>query len=265
MVDREPIDESRAGSNPRATEPFPVELRFYEELNDFLPPAKRKRSYTVSCSGQRSVKDLIESQGVPHTELDLILVDGESVGFKYAVTEPCRIAIYPVFEALDITAVSRLGRPPLRRACFIGDVHVGKLVRWLRLLGFDCAYDRNWDDKELARRSADEHRILLTRDRGLLKRAIVAHGIYIRSDHPEDQVQQVLERLDLRGAARPFSRCLTCNGCLHPVRKTDVSERVPKMAFQLNDRYYECEDCLRVFWRGSHWQRLQNMVERALG
>ena len=241
-----------------------VELRFYEELNDFLPREHRKQTFSVSFNGRRSVKDLIEAQGVPHTEVDLVLVNGEPADFGTCVRQGDRVSVYPTFESLDIRSVSRLGRPPLRECRFLADVHLGKLVRRLRLLGLDCLHSPVWDDPELAETSARERRILLTRDRGLLKRAVVTHGIYLHSDQADEQVREVLQRLDLRASIRPFSRCTRCNGTLKPVDKQEVAERIPARTREYTDEYYLCLDCGKVYWRGTHWPRLQRLVQEAL-
>ena len=243
---------------------YRVELRFYEELNDFLPSRLRKRSFTVDSKEARSVKDLLESQGVPHTEIDLILVDGDSVGFDTIIDRPVRIAVYPRFERLDIASVSNLGRPPLRVIRFVADVHLGKLVRRLRLLGFDCRYNREWDDAMLARISADEERILLTRDAGLLKRSIVTHGMFIHSDAPRERVRNVVQKLDLYRLARPFARCVECNGQLVEIPKEHAQDRVPEQTYRYVDRYLECDTCGKVYWKGTHWKRLERLVADAL-
>ncbi|NOY81413.1 MAG: Mut7-C ubiquitin/RNAse domain-containing protein [Kiritimatiellaeota bacterium] len=243
---------------------FTVELRFYEELNDFLARDRRKRAYSFSFAERRSVKDLIESQGVPHTEVDLILANGESVGFEYIVRDGDRISVYPRFESFDIGRVSRLGRPPLRQCRFIADVHLGKLVRRLRLLGFDCLYNPRWGDAELAARSAVEKRILLTRDRGLLKRAVVSHGVFLHSDAAAEQLKEVLRRLDLTGRVRPLARCLKCNGDLKPVAEEVVRDRVPARTLRYIHRYLECDQCGKVYWKGTHWSRLRRIIREAL-
>lgn len=242
-----------------------VWLRFYEELNDFLPREKRKQQFAVPHEEPRSVKDLIESQGVPHTEVDLILANGESVGFDYRVNADDRIAVYPKFETLDIRSVTRLGRPPLRQIRFVADVHLGKLVRRLRLLGFDCLYDPSWDDDALARISSEEDRILLTRDRGLLKRAIVDHGMFVRSVKPARQMREVIQRLDLEDSINPVSRCLKCNGKLRRAPKPDVKSRVPERTYKYVDDYLECSNCGKVYWRGTHWHRLEQIIQTARG
>ena len=243
---------------------FRVELRFYEELNRFLPRPVRKRSFETTFSEPRSVKDLIESQGVPHTEVDLILVNGQPEDFGYRVRDGDRISVYPTFESIDISGVSGLRRPPLRQPRFLADVHLGKLARRLGLLGFDCELDGDADDAELARRSAREHRILLTRDRGLLKRAVVTHGMYLHSDVPDRQTVQVLRRLDLAEKAQPFSRCLRCNGDLRRVPAASVRDRVPRETQRVVETFYRCDSCGHVYWKGAHWRKLQHIVETAL-
>lgn len=240
-----------------------ITLRFYEELNNFLPRSRRKRSYRVACTEPRSVKDLIESQGVPHTEVDLILINGMSATFDDPVRDGDRVAVYPMFERLDITSASRLGRPPLRDIRFVADVHVGKLARRLRLLGFDCLYDPGLDDAQLALVSAREKRILLSRDVGLLKRAMVTHGIYLHSDDPAEQMTDVIRRLDLRAAIDPMSRCLRCNGRLEHVRKADVAASVPEKTLRHIDQYLRCTGCGKAYWKGTHWERLKSIIDQA--
>ncbi len=238
-------------------------LRFYEELNDFLPPDRRKKAYAVCFPARRSVKDLIESQGVPHTEVDLILVNGQSVGFECQIQDGDAVSVYPCFESLDIASVSRLGRAPLRDTRFVADVHLGKLVRYLRLLGFDCLYDKSLDDAALAKVSAGEHRILLTRDRGLLMRAMVTHGMFLHSCNPVCQVQEVMQRLDLAGQVKPLARCLVCNGLLAEAGRQQVRGLVPAYTLAHVEYFLQCADCGKVFWKGTHWPRLERIIAAA--
>lgn len=170
---------------------------------------------------------MIESLGVPHTEVDLILVDGEPVDFSYIVQNGDRISVYPVFEAVDITPLVRLRAHPLRVVRFVLDNHLGKLATYLRLLGFDALYRNDYNDEVLARLSVEERRILLTRDRGLLKRGGITHGYCVRGTDPEQQLLEVIRRFDLGSATRPFNRCLLCNSLLEPVSKEAVSHRLP--------------------------------------
>lgn len=241
---------------------FRVQMRFYEELNDFLAKDRRRRDFAVTFAAPRSVKDLIEAQGVPHTEVDLILANGEPVSFAYAVADGDRISVYPCFESFDVQSASRLGRPPLRQVRLVADVHLGRLVRWLRLLGLDCHYDPALDDAALAACSEREQRILLTRDRGLLKRRKVSHGICIRSDQAEEQVREVLDRLQAEGQLAPFSRCLACNGSLADVPAAAVAQALPPRVLATHREFKRCTLCGQVFWAGSHAARLERLVAR---
>jgi uncharacterized protein with PIN domain len=240
--------------------PTLCEFRFYEELNDYLRPEQRKRSIRREIAGTPSVKDAIEALGVPHTEIDLILVDGRSVRFDRRLRGGERIAVYPEFERFDITPIHRLRPKPLRTPRFVADVHLGTLARYLRLLGFDTLYGNDFEDDELARLTARERRILLTRDVGLLKRKAVVRGQWLRSRDPERQVEEIVEALQLKRAFRPFARCMTCNGSLAVVARADVAAVVPPGVYRRFRMFKRCEDCQRVYWRGTHFTRLQRLV-----
>ncbi|HLE29671.1 MAG TPA: Mut7-C RNAse domain-containing protein [Anaerolineales bacterium] len=239
-------------------------FRFYAELNDFLLAARRMVEFNHAFQGRVSIKDMIESLGVPHTEVDLILVNGLSVDFAYIVQADDRVSVYPVFEALDITPLVRLRPRPLREPKFILDTHLGRLANYLRLLGFDTLYRNNYDDEALARLSAGEKRTLLTKDRGLLKRRIVTHGYCVRSADPQQQIKEVLERFDLLGAIAPFSRCLRCNGRLEPVEKQAIVHRLPARTSVDYDEFYRCTACDQLYWPGSHYVALERFVSEIL-
>ena len=238
-----------------------AKFRFYAELNDFLPLERRAVPFTHAFLDRATVKDMIESFGIPHTEVDLILANGESVDFSYIVQDGDLISVYPVFEALDITEVLRVRPQPLRETRFVLDTHLGRLAGYLRMMGFDTLYRNDYGDEELARTSHDEHRILLTRDRGLLKRGMVTHGYLVRESAPRRQLAEVLRRFDLLGAARPFVRCLRCNNTLEPVAKERVAERLPPRAAELYREFLLCSGCGRVYWKGGHYRRMLQFVE----
>lgn len=240
----------------------PCEFRFYEELNDYLPPALRKRSFTRIVPGSPSVKDAIEAIGVPHTDIDLILVDGRSVPFAHRLRGGERVAVYPVFERFDITPLHRLRPKPLRHPRFVADVHLGTLARYLRLLGFDTVYRNDHADPELARVAARQRRILLTRDVGLLKRKIVTRGHWLRAHDPEAQLEEVSSALQLGRLIKPFTRCLACNTPLTPIERVDVRDDVPPRVYRRFRKFVRCRRCRRVYWRGTHFQRLQRLVGR---
>lgn len=236
-------------------------FRFYAELNDFLPAERRQVDWVRPFETSSSVKDMIEALGVPHTEVDLILVNGESVDFSYPVQDGDRISVFPVFESVDIEPLLRVRPLPLRVVRFVIDAHLGRLAVYLRLLGFDVLYRNDYHDDELARISHDERRILLTRDRGLLKRNVVTHGYLVRAAEPRDQVVEVLRRFDLSRLIVPFSRCLHCNSALELARKEDVADRLPPHVRTVHDDFRLCPACRRIYWKGTHYDRMQRFVE----
>jgi uncharacterized protein with PIN domain len=236
-------------------------FRFYAELNDFLPQERRFTEFPYRFLDIATVKDRIESFGVPHTEVDLILVNGESVDFAYRVRDGDRVSVYPVFEALDVSGVTRLRPEPLRTPRFVLDAHLGRLAAYLRMLGFDSLYSNSYTDEQLAAVSAREQRILLTRDLGLLKRSAVTHGSFIRETDTRRQTVEVVKRFHLERLARPFSRCLRCNALLHQRDKAEVLDRLPAQTAALHDEFRNCPECGRVFWKGSHYRRMQQWLE----
>ena len=237
-----------------------AEIRFYEELNDFLKVSRKKRQYKVNISKGQTVKDLIESQNVPHTEVDLILVNGESVDFSYQVQEKDRISVYPVFESFNIKGITKLRENPLRCTEFILDVHLGKLARYLRFSGFDCLYSNSYEDREIAETSEREGRIILTRDRGLLKRNIVQKGYWIRSSYPAEQYREVMERFNLKGCEKRFSRCPVCNGILIEAVKEDIRDRLPEKTAMYHNIFKLCEDCGKIYWQGDHYNNYLDLI-----
>lgn len=247
------------------TPPVTAAFRFYEELNDFLAPQHRRREFEARCARAATVKHMIEALGVPHTEVELILVNGESVGFDHLLRDGDRISIYPRFETFDITPLLRVRPQPLRQTRFIADAHLGGLAHLLRLTGFDTLYDNGYDDAEIVAIAEREGRIALTRDRELLKRRTLTHGCFVHALKPEQQAAEIFTRLDLARSARPFSLCLECNAPLRPIDKALVAERVPPGVSDRQSRFSTCDRCRRVFWEGSHWRRMRQIVDRLLG
>jgi len=249
--------------DPYAREPHEVEIRFYAELNDFLAAYKRQRTFVHAFAGTPSVKDTIEAIGVPHTEIDVILVDDESVDFSHLLRGGERVAVYPMFERYDISPVTRLRPVPLRITRFIADVHLGSLARSLRLLGFDTTWERDLADEAIIEIAGDERRIILTRDKGILKNGHVTHGYWLRSTDPMQQLEGVIAALDLAGGIEPYTRCMECNGELESVKRSEVARAVPLQVFLVYRDFKRCRNCKRVYWRGSHLKRLDRIVERA--
>ena len=204
---------------------------------------------------------MIESFGVPHPEVELVLANGESVDFSYRVKNGDRISVYPMFESMDITPELRVRPEVLREPKFVLDVHLGKLAAYLRMLGFDTFYRSCYTDPELVRVSSSERRILLTRDRGLLKHAAVTHGYWLRQTDSRRQIAEIIDRFDLARHIRPFVRCMACNGILQTVSKEQVGHLLAPRTAQLYDHFRQCPRCARVYWEGSHHTRMQRWID----
>lgn len=241
-----------------------IQLRFYAELNDFLPINKRKRDFGFIPGFNQTVKDAIEALGVPHTEVDLILVNGEPVGFDALLQVGDRISVYPVFQSPGISPVNRLRPEPMRETRFILDVHLGKLCRYIRMLGFDAYYRNDLDDPEIIGRAVSEKRIILTRDLGILKNGKVVHGYFLRSQDAKKQLQEVIRRYGLGGQVKPFKRCMVCNGLMVKADKAEIEDMLERGTRMCYDEFFRCASCHKIYWRGTHYQRMQEFIRSVL-
>jgi uncharacterized protein with PIN domain/sulfur carrier protein ThiS len=239
-------------------------FRFYQELNDFLAPGRRQREFAYPFAQSATTKHAIEALGVPHTEVELVLVNGESVGLDRRLRDGDRVAVYPKFEALDVTPLLRIRAQPLRVTRFVADAHLGGLARLLRMTGFDTLYDSHFHDDDVVDVASTQQRIVLTRDRALLKRRTVTHGCFVHALRPPWQLRELFERLDLARSARPFTLCIKCNAPLAAVDKAVVAELLPAGVRARHERFSTCGSCARVFWEGSHWRHMRTMVDELL-
>ncbi len=240
-------------------------FRFYAQLGDHLPPWRRGVSFEHAFTGSPAVKDVIEALGVPHGEVDLVLANGRAEPFRYRLRHGDRVSVFPAFRSLDISPRPRLRPPRPDVPRFLLDVHLARLARYLRLLGFDTTLDPALDDPELADLAVEEGRILLTRDRGLLKRGTVVHGYWVRATDSRAQLAEVVASLDLARLARPFSRCMACNGRLAAAAKSDIARRLPPRTRLDHDDFQTCAACGRLYWRGSHFQHMRALVTEVVG
>ena len=275
-------DTSAAGA-PVAT------FRFDPALEDLLPPARRGVPIEHSFLATPAVKDAIEALGVPHPEVGAILVNGHPAGFDYRLRDGDDVRVFgPVAIAAMSGAghVAPAGAPAegqpapaatpgqgpvsLMRAVpepprFVLDGHLGRLARYLRMLGFDAAYRNDADDAELARCSAAEERILLTRDRGLLRRSVVRLGYLLRNDDPRAQLAEVERRYGLAERANPFTRCIRCNGLIEPAERAAVADRLQPKTLRYYDTFGRCRSCGTVYWPGSHYERMRRVIDELAG
>jgi uncharacterized protein with PIN domain len=242
-----------------------AEIRCYAELNDFLPARRRGKTVLYRFDVPGSVKDALESLGIPHPEVDLIAVNGQPADFRRLLADGDRVAAYPRFRRLDISAISPVHLPQPEEPRFALDAHLGRLAHYLRLLGFDAAHCSQADDRALARRAAEEDRILLTRDLDLLKRRVVRRGYRVRSTQPRLQLVEVVAQFSLAGRCRTFTRCLTCGASLAAASLDQVAARIPPGAAGRYRSFQACPGCGRVYWPGSHHRRLVALVEEVLG
>lgn len=221
-------------------------LCFHGALSDFFPRGQRGPELLHAVPGRTGLKDVIEGLGVPHPEVGVVRLDGVEVELGCVVERNARVEVFPATQVPS----------PLR---FVADGHLGRLATYLRAAGFDTLYDRNADDPTLAEQARAGARVLLTRDVGLLKRGVVEHGRWIRAKRPAEQLAEVARRFELARRARPFTRCVLCNGLLEPREKAVVAARVPPRSLAAFDTFSECPGCARVYWQGTHHAQLMRL------
>ena len=231
---------------------FHAAFRFYGSLNDFLPARKKAQWIQQDFPSSPSIKDAIEALGVPHVEVSKLIVNGSPVDFYYLLQAGDQIEVFPDEESF----------PDNFPKTFVLDVHLGKLARLLRMLGFDTAYQNNYHDKEIVEKAVSEKRIVLTRDVGLLKYKSIACGYWLRSQIPEEQLTEVIKRFALCGDIHPFSRCMDCNGNLRTIEKNEIIHQLPPLVKEYYREFYQCDHCKKIYWKGSHFDHMQQFIEK---
>ncbi len=239
-------------------------IYFHAELNDFFQKDFSDIPHVVEFNGHETVKHVIESLGVPHTEVGVILINGKSVGFEEIPNSNDCIHVYPSKEGVEISPVIFLKPKPMKEIRFVLDGHLGKLATYLRLLGFDTLYQNNYDDNELAKISSLENRVLLTRDRGLLKRTVVSYGYFVREKSPQKQLLEVVNQFELNETAKPFHRCANCNGILLQITKEEIIDRLAPKTKLYYDDFRICEKCNQIYWKGSHFKKMEHFFHEVL-
>jgi uncharacterized protein with PIN domain len=221
---------------------------FIDDLNDFLPHFRKNTPFNLEFEPHQSLKHLIESLGVPHTEFGRVLVNGQAVDGSNRMRDGDQVTVYPADSPLGDVAF------------FVLDNHLGQLATYLRMLGFDSLYRNDYQDDELARVSIEEGRVLLTRDRRLLMRKEIRRGYCIHQTDPRQQVAEVLRRFKLFRQVKPFQRCLRCNSPLQTVNKQDIIERLEPLTKKFYDEFHICPACHQIYWKGSHFEHMQQMI-----
>lgn len=242
-----------------------ISFRCYAELNDFLPGKRKYTSFIISLKTPAVVSEAVSTLGIPLSEVDLILVNGNPVERSHKLLDGDYISVYPVFETFDISSLKTTQKEVLRKTKFIADAHLGKLTKYLRMLGFDTLYRNDFGDEEIINLSLDEKRIILTRDKGLLNSKLVTHGYYVRAVNKFKQLTEVVNKFDLISQFKPFTRCMTCNSLL--IRRTpeQVKRLVTEDIILHYAEFYYCAVCNKVFWKGSHFKRMEALVLNVMG
>ncbi|WP_244228537.1 Mut7-C ubiquitin/RNAse domain-containing protein [Methylacidiphilum sp. Yel] len=235
-------------------------FRFYSLLNDFLPVWKRQKEIKKAFGKHTTLKDAIESFGVPHTEIGLILCNSLPASFEQKVIDGALVSVFPHFKTIDIGKLAPILFERPKQFKFILDVHLGTLARYLRLLGFDTLYNNSYSDEQLADIAYAEERILLTRDPGLLKRKKVKQGYFVRAIEPRLQAIEIIREFHLKEKLSPFGRCLRCNGLLQSVNKIEIKNVVPPKVCETQSSFLKCQHCGKIYWPGSHYHRMKALV-----
>ncbi len=243
---------------------LPLQVTFSDEFKPFLRKKNREKMVVTYCLTRKaSVKDIIESLGVPHTEIGQIVAEEKQINFDFVPDRPHNITVLPICQPFDVTSPSILRPKPLKTIRFIVDVNVGKLALLLRILGMDTRYDTMLSDKEISFLAVNEDRIVLSKDIGLLKRKQVIFGRYIRSVHPDDQLKEVLLFFGIKGRFDLFSRCPRCNKTLVPVDKKDILHRLEPKTKKYFSVFKTCIICNRIYWQGSHHDKMKKRLQTA--
>ena len=235
-------------------------FRFYAELNDFLPPRRKQIAFVHAFKTPVTVRECIESIGIPLSEVDMILVNGRSVDFEHKLVEGDYISVYPVFETLDVSSCTKVRKTALRTTLFVVDAHLGKLAKYLRMLGFDTYYRSDIGDDEIIRVAANENRIILTRDKPLLRSKEISHGYFVRSIEKHEQLLEIVNKFDLKSQFKSFTRCMTCNTSLVEVDKQAIRKKVEEDIFRIFKAFFYCEYCDKLYWKGSHFKRMEAYI-----
>ena len=244
----------------------PITIKFHGQLNDFLSEQQQGTVLEVEYKNTRSVKDLIESIGIPHTEIDIVIRNKESISLTQLVRPGDSIEVYPACTSPDTPGpglkILHCQPESLADTRFVLDVHLGKLAAYLRMLGFDSLYRNDYEDTTLAEISAQENRILLTCDRRLLMRKQVSYGYFVRHRKPQQQLSEIMARYRLYKKVRPFSRCMRCNGVTHKVSKRSIEANLLAGTKKYYNEFYQCESCNKIYWQGSHYQNMERLIEK---
>lgn len=239
-----------------------VSIRFYAELNTFLKPENRFRTFNINVASTETLKDINESLGVPHPMVQLALVNCHPVYMTNMINLGDHICVFPYFRNMDITSIMEAQSDFPGIPQFATDSHLGRLTSYLRMTGFDTCYQNHWDQSQLIDCANKEQHILLTRSWGLLKRKTVQYGYYLFSQDPPIQLQEVFDRYQLKKYQKPFTRCIKCNGQILQVKKDQIEQRLEPKTKQFFNEFWICQQCDQIYWSGSHFSKMANLIDK---
>lgn len=237
-------------------------FRFYEELNDYLPKELRKVWFEYSFPDGSNLKNAILSMGVPPEKIDLILVNQQSKGFDYLLHDGDQISVFPTFELFNISGISQIREKPLQNPKFICDVHLGRLCKYLRMLGWDTLYSNQYTPEEMVAISRQENRIILSRNYKLTRDREVTHSYWIRSANPLEQISDLTDKLDLTTGADQLTRCLNCNDKLLAIEKQEILERLQPLTMKYHTEFLWCATCNQIYWKGTHFENMLKFIHQ---
>ncbi len=238
----------------------PIHIRCYAELNDFLPFERKQRNFTLSLKTPVIVAEVIELLGIPLSEVDLVMVNSQPVERSHRLRKNDYVSIYPTFETLDISSLKTTQKQPLRTTTFILDAHLGKLAKYLRMLGFDTLYRNDYGDMEIIEIAKEQKRVILSRDKVLLKSPKVNHGYYVRATEKHTQLIEIVKKFDLYSQFKTFTRCMTCNTVLQSRSKETIRNLIDPDTYNCFNEFFYCPECNKVFWKGSHFERMEQLI-----
>ncbi|MCS5422541.1 MULTISPECIES: Mut7-C RNAse domain-containing protein [Psychrilyobacter] len=238
-----------------------INIKFYDSLNKLLKKDKRGKKLSLELKLRQSVKDLIEAQGIPHTEVGMIIIDGKKEEFSFILKDGQEIEVYPAFNHVEEPKFQNLINYPKK---FILDVHLGRLAKYLRIFGIDTLYQNYYSDKEIVETALKEGRVILTRDRGILKRRVVRYGYLIKSNDSKEQLREIFLNFHLLPEIKPFLRCISCNGILERVSKGEIMEELEPLTRKYYNEFLRCTMCKKIYWKGGHMERMEEFADKFL-
>jgi len=235
-----------------------INIKFYDSLNKLLKKDKRDKELSLELKLRQSVKDLIEAQWIPHTEVGTIIIDGKKEEFSFILKDGQEIEVYPAFNDVEEPKFQNLINYPKK---FILDVHLGRLAKYLRIFGIDTLYQNYYSDEEIVETALKEGRVILTRDRGILKRRVVRYGYLIKSNESKEQLREIFLNFDLLPEIKPFLRCISCNGIVERVDKEEIIEELEPLTRKYYNEFFKCTMCKKIYWKGGHWERMEEFAD----